>query len=76
MPQYELDLSVPAPGSVDGLHRGRSPEEAVRRGLGLGDGVTVAVDDEADVHGWQAVAVDGEPAGRVRLHQRMRFRRD
>lgn len=76
MPQYELALSVSSSGPIDGLHRARSAEEAVRRGMRLDDGVDIDINEEADVQGWQAVAVGGEPVGRVRLHQRMRFRRD
>ena len=74
MPQYELDHVGPA--GYEGRVRGRTPEEAVRRATGLADEAAVIVSDDADLHGWQEVHIDGEPAGRVRLHQRMQFRRD
>ena len=74
MPQYELDDV--GPETVSGLYRGRSPEEAVRRATALAPEAAVDVGSEADLQGWQAVHIDGEPAGRVRLHQRMQFRRD
>ena len=71
MPQFELDDVH----GFTGRQRGRSPEEAVRRAIGLSE-ADVRVDEAADLHGWQSVRVDGEPTGRVRLHQRMQFRRD
>jgi hypothetical protein len=72
MPQFELDAVGEARAS--GLVRARTPEEAVRQAVGEGPPVEVA--PEADLQGWQAVTVGGEASGRVRLHQRMRFRRD
>jgi hypothetical protein len=74
MPQYELD-NVGADG-YSGRTRGRTPEEAVRRSLDLSVETDVTVADDADVKGWQTVRIDGEEAGRIRLHQRMQFRRD
>ncbi|MEP0548223.1 MAG: hypothetical protein ABJF88_14905 [Rhodothermales bacterium] len=74
MPQYELDHVGPA--AYGGRVRGRTPEEAVRRAADLDDDAAVTVGDDADLHGWQEVRIDGEPSGRVRLHQRMQFRRD
>lgn len=74
MPQYEFDAVGPI--GFSGRARGRTPVEAVRHAAELGEDVAVSVADEADLHGWCAVAVDGEASGRVRLHQRMQFRRD
>lgn len=74
MPQYELD-NVGA-SKYSGRTRGRTPEEAVRRALNLPAEVDVAVADDADLKGWQAVRIDGEESGRIRPHQRMQFRRD
>ncbi len=74
MPQYELDAV--GPEAVSGRTRGRTPEEAVRRAATLADEVAVEVEADTDLHGWQTVRIDGEPAGRIRLHQRMQFRRD
>lgn len=74
MPQYELEDVGPA--SFTGRQRGRSPEEAVRQAADLPDDAPLEVEPEADLQGWQAVRIDGAPSGRVRLHQRMRFRRD
>lgn len=74
MPQYELDAV--GPNAVCGRVRGRTPEEAVRRAAAVPAETPVYVEDEADLHGWRAVQIDGAPAGRVRLHQRMQFRRD
>lgn len=74
MPQFEFESVVPAAES--GLHRGRSPEDAVRRAARADDTADVQVADDEDLHGWREVRIDGIPAGRLRLHQRMRFRRD
>lgn len=74
MPQYELDDV--GPDQFTGRMRGRTPEEAVRRALDLSEDAEVDVDENADLRGWQAVRIDGVPAGRVRPHQRMQFRRD
>jgi hypothetical protein len=74
MPQYELDDV--GPDGFSGRTRGRTPDEAVRRALALPADADVTLDEKADLKGWQAVRIDGVPAGRVRLHQRMQFRRD
>jgi hypothetical protein len=74
MPQFELEDV--GPERVTGLHRGRSAEEAILRALDRQPGTPLAVADEEDLHGWREVTIDGAPAGRVRTHQRMRFRRD
>lgn len=74
MPQYELDAV--GPDERSGLVRGRTPEEAVREATGLPDDADIAVSGEEDDHGWAIVYVDEEPSGRLRVHQRMRFRRD
>jgi hypothetical protein len=74
MPQFELD-HVGRDG-LSGLFRGRGPEEAVRRATGITEDAPIRVEDEPDLQGWREVYIDGQPAGRVRLHQRMRFRRD
>ena len=74
MPQFELDNVGPT--DFFGLVRGRTAEEAVRRGASISAEATLTVTSEADLQGWQDVVMDGEVSGRVRLHQRMRFRRD
>ena len=74
MPQYELDAV--GLSHFSGLQRGRTPEEAVRQAGEVPDASALVVAPEPDREGWQAVTVDGDAAGRVRLHQRMRFRRD
>lgn len=68
MPQYEVEIAGKAPARV----RGRDPEDAVRR-AGLAD---AAVEPEPDLQGWRDVTASGSVVGRVREHQRMRFRRD
>jgi hypothetical protein len=73
MPQFELDLSQPP---LTGLFRGRTVEEAVQRAANLPPETPLAVAPEEDVHGWRDVQIGNAPAGRVRAHQRMRFRRD
>lgn len=74
MPQYELD----AVGAEEysGRVRGRTPDEAVRRAISLPDDAAVVLADDEDLHGWREVRIDSTPSGRVRLHQRMQFRRD
>jgi hypothetical protein len=73
MPQFELEDV--GPESFTGLRRGRTPEEAARLAGGI-PAEAVLVLAEPDREDWQTVALDGQPAGRIRLHQRMRFRRD
>jgi hypothetical protein len=74
MPQYELDGVGPA--RFSGLRRGRTPEEAARLAGEISDAAALVIEGEGDREGWRAVTADGAPAGRLRLHQRMRFRRD
>ncbi|NNF57171.1 MAG: hypothetical protein HKN04_02925 [Rhodothermaceae bacterium] len=74
MPQFELEQV--GPDGFSGLVRARTPEEAIRHAATLAEKCTVTLVPEADVQGWQGVQVDGAPSGRVRPHQRMRFRRD
>ena len=73
MPQFELEQV--GPDGFSGLVRGRTPEEAIRRATRLSGERTVTIGLEVDVQGWQPVQVDGVLSGRVRPHQRMRFRR-
>ncbi len=73
MPQFEL---VPA-GHPPAFVRARSPEDAVRRHLGGAVGPAgLALGDAEAGTGWQEVSLDGEPWGRLRTRDRMRFRRD
>ncbi len=74
MPQYELDGVGSA--SVTALMRGRSPEDAVRRAAGVPDETEVEIAEPEGAEAWQAVWIGGAEAGRLRTHQRMRFRRD
>lgn len=74
MPQFELENV--GPGKFSGLVRGRTAEEAAQCGAKLSDGAALRVSSESDVLGWQEVVLNGVTSGRVRLHQRMRFRRD
>jgi hypothetical protein len=74
MPQYELEGIGPT--RFTGLQRGRAPEEAARLAGNIPEASALVVAPETDREGWQAVSVDGRPSGRLRLHQRMRFRRD
>ena len=74
MPQYELDGV--GPDRFVGRARGRTPEEAVRRALPLADTSVLTLAEAEDLHGWRDIQIDGETAGRIRLHQRMQFRRD
>ena len=68
MPQFEVES---ASGESQVL-RARDAADACRR-AGVDD---PEVSPEADVQGWREVMASGEPAGRVRDHSRMRFRRD
>ena len=68
MPQYEVET---APGESRVL-RARSAEDAAARAGIAG----ASVSPRADVQGWREVTASGEAAGRVREHNRMRFRRD
>ena len=77
MPQFEIETAA-APGPSAGppaLTRGRTPEEAFRQAAGVPDTAALEL-DPADREGWHVARVDGVEAGRVRPHQRMRFRRD
>ena len=68
MPQYEIETAA----GESQIVRARDESDACRR-AGIDDAV---VAPEADVQGWRAVTATGDPAGRVREHNRMRFRRD
>lgn len=72
MPQFET-----APANADAaMIRARTPADAVRQQTGLTDDANVEVGDPEAGSGWCEVTVDGEPWGRVRPRDRMRFRRD
>jgi hypothetical protein len=78
MPQFELRKSESG-GDVERL-RARSPEEAVRRWLDIPADEAVTFEKvptplEA-LEGWSIIRVAGRARGRIRPHQRMRFRRD
>ena len=72
VPQFE---TAPLDGPAVFV-RARSPEDAVRDAAGRGGAVDVEVGAAAPGSGWRDAAVDGEPWGRVRPRDRMRFRRD
>ena len=78
LPQF--DLRDPKADSADKLIRARSGEEAVRLWLDLPHDIDVTLrTPEAPMEaleGWKAVFVDDVYRGRIRPHQRMRFRRD
>lgn len=77
MPQFEL---TDTGGGAVGRVRARDPEEAVRAWLGLEEGIEVSLEDPPAamdaLEGWRIIRVKGEELGRIRPHQRMRFRRD
>ncbi|WP_412063371.1 hypothetical protein [Rubrivirga sp. IMCC45206] len=68
MPQFEIETREGSAAFV----RARTAAEAVGRQQ---DGEVALAEPEAG-SGWQAVTVDGQPWGRVRPRDRMRFRRD
>ena len=68
MPQYEYESA----SGESQILRARDAADAARR-AGVPD---PEVAPEADVQGWRDVSASGEPVGRVRDHNRMRFRRD
>lgn len=72
MPQYEVE-SAPEPAR---MVRARTPANAIRQSAGLPDDARVEVGEPEAGSGWCAVTVEGEPWGRVRPRDRMRFRRD
>ena len=74
MPQFELDNV--GPQKINGLVRARSADDATRRALNLDDNTGFSVTEKEDLQGWQDVVIDGKASGRIRLHQRMKFRRD
>ncbi len=74
MPQFELENV--GPNLFSGFVRGRSAEEAVRSVAAISDKESLLVGSESDVQGWQTVLIKEKESGRVRVHQRMRFRRD
>ena len=76
MPQFETERSD-ASGHPDAATvRALDAADAVRRAFGLAPDVAVTLGVASPRDGWATVTVDGEPAGRVRPHARMRFRRD
>lgn len=71
MPQFEI---APATGPAVFV-RARSEADAVQRHLGAA-AEAVEVGDADPGPGWREVRVGGQPWGRVRPRDRMRFRRD
>ena len=71
MPQFEVQPS----GQPARFVRARSPEDAVRQ-LDAADAAAAALGDPEDGTGWRSVTLGGQPWGRVRPRDRMRFRRD
>ena len=69
MPQFEVAQHGQDPVFV----RARDAADAVGRRSGA---AAVALADAEPGSGWQDATVDGEPWGRVRPRDRMRFRRD
>ena len=72
MPQFETER----PGKSAAVVRAADLEDAVRRAFGVPAGTVVVVGPPSPRDAWAPVVVDGAPAGRVRPHARMRFRRD
>jgi len=70
MPQFEI---APATGPVVFV-RARSEADAVARHLGAP--AEVDLSEAVPGEGWREVRVGGQPWGRVRPRDRMRFRRD
>lgn len=79
MPQYEVQLTGGAPPL---RVRARDAEDAVRRATTRASGDGVAVNGIVELgaaepgSGWREASIGGNPWGRVREHNRMRFRRD
>lgn len=71
MPQFELETE-------SGLRqmRGRTMEDALIRTLQLPENAPIEIEEQSDLQGWRRIQIHGEPAGRIRLFHRMRFRRD
>ena len=70
MPQFEIQ---PAAAAAPERVRARDAEGAVRAAAGEG---RVELGEAALGSGWREARVGGEPWGRVRPVDRMRFRRD
>jgi len=70
MPQFEI---APTSGPV-AFVRARSAEDAVARQLA--ETAVVELGEAEAGAGWQEVRVGGQPWGRIRSRDRMRFRRD
>ena len=76
MPQYEIK-DTESPETVVRV-RARSAVEAVRSQFDLDESTSIEI--EGGVHfealeGWQDANVDGETIARIRVFQRMKFRR-
>ena len=71
MPQFEVEPQDQPAVSV----RARSEADAVARQSGA-DVASVELGEPEPGSGWQTVSVGGQPWGRVRPRDRMRFRRD
>lgn len=72
MPTFETER----PGAPPETLRARDAADAVRRAHNVPADAVVAVADPSGPDGWCEATVNGTPAGRVRPHARMRFRRD
>lgn len=73
MPQFETERLG---GAEARIGRARDAEDAVRRAFDVPAEARIQVGPPDLRDAWCAVSVDDTPAGRVRPHARMRFRRD
>ena len=73
MPQFETE---PPGGGPPAVLRATDAADAVRRALGLPPETPVDLGAPAPRDAWAEATAGGAPAGRVRPHARMRFRRD
>ncbi|HEX9950364.1 MAG TPA: hypothetical protein VGB53_01225 [Rubricoccaceae bacterium] len=72
MPQFETER----PGAPNQTVRARDAADAVRRAAEVPDTAQVDIGPPTGPDGWADATIDGTPAGRVRPHARMKFRRD
>ena len=72
MPQFETER----PSAPAQTVRARDAADAVRRAAALPDTAQVEIGQPTGPDGWADATADGAPAGRVRPHHRMKFRRD
>lgn len=61
---------------MTGIVRARNMEQAIRQNTGATSETIIRFTQADALEDWYNIEMDGEPSGRIREYQRMKFRRD